>query len=373
MGCGGCDSCNARGLHGLDGDFDTLDNGNGLNKLNSTDWLNDIKESLNNEEVVEVQFKNTRKDYFKNVNKIPLKKGDKVVVEAAIGHDVGTVTLTGTLVLLQIKKRKWNTRNPEFKTIYRKARSSDIEKWKIAMEQERETMLRTRKIVESLGLEMKISDVEYQGDKTKAIFYYIAEERVDFRELIKILAEQFHVRIEMKQIGARQEAGRVGGIGSCGRELCCSSWKTNFNSVNINAAFVQDLPANAQKLAGQCGKLKCCLMYELDTYLEAKNEFPKVLLQLETKQGIAYHHKTDTLKKLIWYSYSEFEPVNMVAIPVSRVKEIINLNKRGIKVENLVDEKKSAKTADSERDFIYESDKSSKDAEKFIRNRVKRG
>ena len=372
MGCSGCDSCNARGLHGLDENLDFYDNGNGLNKLNSTDWLGDIDDSLNKEEIVEVQFKNTRKEYFKNTGKIPLKKGDKVVVEASIGHDVGTVSLTGTLVLFQLKKRKWDLRNTEFKTVYRKARASDIEKWKTAMELERETMLKTRKIVESLGLDMKISDVEYQGDKTKVIFYYIAEERVDFRELIKILAEQFRVRIEMKQIGARQEAGRVGGIGSCGRELCCSSWKTNFNSVNINAAFMQDLPANAQKLAGQCGKLKCCLMYELDTYIDAKNDFPKVLLQLETEQGIAYHHKTDALKKLIWYSYSENEPVNLIAVPVSRVKEIINLNKRGIKVVNLVEAAKS-ESLNKDQDFVYGSKESSQKTDKFIKNRVKRG
>ncbi|MBN1597122.1 MAG: hypothetical protein JW894_02415 [Bacteroidales bacterium] len=305
----------------------------GYGKLPVYDWLEGYTENIKADELVEIQFKNTRKEYYVNNKKIFLKKGDIVAVESQFGHDIGKVNLTGVLTLLQIRRKKINPGKYEFRKIYRKAKPADIVKWKEALSLEQSTMLRTRQIVKELGLDMKVGDVEYQGDKSKAIFYYIAEDRVDFRELIKILASEFRLRVEMKQIGARQEAGRIGGIGSCGRELCCSSWKSDFGSVSINAARYQELPANAQKLAGQCGKLKCCLMYELDTYMEARESIPKVLLELETTKGKAYHHKTDILKRMMYYSYSESSIENLIPIPVEQVKEIIELNKRGISVD----------------------------------------
>jgi cell fate regulator YaaT (PSP1 superfamily) len=259
------------------------------------------------------------------------------------------------MALLQLKKHNIDPGNYSFKKIYRKARPGDIEKWKAALDREHKTMIRTRQIVKELNLNMKIGDVEFQGDTLKAIFYYIADERVDFRQLIKVLAEEFKVRVEMKQIGARQEAGRIGGIGSCGRELCCSTWKTNFNSVSLNAAKVQELPPNVQKLAGQCGKLKCCLMYELDTYSEARQDIPDQLLELETVQGIAYHHKTDILKKLMYYSFDKSSQENLVPVPVSRVKDIIMKNKKGVKVEALVEDNQRQ---NDKYDFTNESSES---------------
>ncbi|MDR0427373.1 MAG: hypothetical protein LBH12_02090, partial [Dysgonamonadaceae bacterium] len=271
------------------------------NKLNTYDWLGDIPESLNTAHLVEVQFKNTRKGYYLNSNKLDLQKGDIVAVEATPGHDIGTVTLTGQLVLFQMKKYKVRS-DTEVKRIYRKAKPVDIEKYNEAKAKEHDTMIRSRKIAENLGLQMKIGDVEYQGDGNKAIFYYIADERVDFRQLIKDLAEAFHVKIEMKQIGARQEAGRIGGIGPCGRELCCSGWMCNFVSVSTSAARIQDISLNPQKLAGQCAKLKCCMNYEVDSYLEAQRGFPSKEIPLETKESTYYHFKTDVFKGQIQYS-----------------------------------------------------------------------
>lgn len=303
-------------------------------KLDVTNWLSDIPETTVKSDIVEVRFKNTRKGFYRNVNELNLQKGDLVAVEASPGHDIGVVSLVGNLVYYQLKK--YNIpEDKEFLKIYRKAKLSDIEKWEEAISLDNPTMLVARKIASELNLNMKIGDVEYQGDKTKAIFYYIAEERVDFRELIKKLAETFRIRIEMKQIGARQEAGRIGGIGPCGRELCCSTNISNFVSVTTNSARIQDISLNPQKLAGQCGKLKCCLNYEVDTYLDAKSDFPKTNINLETETGTAYHFKSDILRGIMWYSFEKHEAVNVVAISVERVREIISENKKGKRVETL--------------------------------------
>jgi cell fate regulator YaaT (PSP1 superfamily) len=279
---------------------------------------------------VEVQFKNTRKGYYVNSEKLPLEQGDMVAVETGSGHDIGMVTLTGKLVLLQMRKNRYRTEG-EPKKIYRKAKQSDLDKYEEAKAKEYDTMIRSRRIAVDLKLNMTIGDVEYQGDGNKAIFYYIADERVDFRQLIKVLAETFHVRIEMKQIGVRQEAGHIGGIGPCGRELCCSTWITNFISVSTGAARYQDLSMNPQKLAGQCAKLKCCINYEVDTYVEVYKQLPAREIVLETKEHSYYHFKTEVLKKEITYSTDKSAPVNLVTVPAVRAFDIIDMNKRGIK------------------------------------------
>jgi len=306
-------------------------------KLPTRNWLKDLPEASRDNELVEIRFKNTRKDFFHNINRLKLKEGDVVAVEASPGHDIGIVSLTGELVNKKLKQQDISPADNEFRKIYRKAKDTDIEKWRQAIALEHKTMIKARKIASDLNLEMKIGDVEYQGDKTKAIFYYIADERVDFRELIKILADEFKIRIEMRQIGTRQESGRIGGIGSCGRELCCSLWISNFVSVTTNAARHQELSLNPQKLAGQCGKLKCCLNYELDCYLDAKKDFPDTSLQLETKKGPAYHQKTDIFKQILWYSFSPDSSENLIPLSIKRVKEIIEINAGGEKVENLAD------------------------------------
>ena len=300
------------------------------NKLNNYDWLCNIDEARKATDFVEVQFKNTRKGYFQNIEHLPLKKGDVVAVEASPGHDIGTVTLTGKLVLLQMKKNRYRS-DEEPKKVYRYAKASDIEKFEEAKKREHETMIRSRQIAADLGLNMKIGDVEYQGDGNKAIFYYIADERVDFRQLIKVLAETFHIRIEMKQIGARQEAGRIGGIGPCGRELCCSAWMSSFISVATDAARYQDLSMNPQKLAGQCAKLKCCLNHEVDAYVEGRKQFPSRKIELITKDNTFFHFKTDIFKKEITYSTDRNIPANLVSISSKRAYEIINMNKSGEK------------------------------------------
>lgn len=305
------------------------------NKLPVRNWLKDIPGTPLTPQVVEVRFKNTRKDFFHNINRLNLVEGDVVAVEASPGHDIGIVSLTGELVTKKLHQQKISPEEGEFKKIYRKAKDTDIEKWRQAVELEHQTMIKARKIARDLNLDMKIGDVEYQGDKTKAIFYYIAEERVDFRELIKILADEFKIRIEMRQIGTRQESGRIGGIGSCGRELCCSMWITNFISVTTNAARHQELSLNPQKLAGQCGKLKCCLNFELDSYLDAKKDFPDTSVQLETTKGTAYHQKTDIFKQILWYSFSPDSSENLTPVSVERVKQIIEINRQGEKVEHL--------------------------------------
>jgi cell fate regulator YaaT (PSP1 superfamily) len=298
--------------------------------------------------MVEVQFKNTRKGYYRNSNKIDLVKGDVVAVEASPGHDIGVVTLTGRLVPLQMKKANLKP-DVEIKRIYRKAKQVDLDKYEEAKAKEHDTMIRSRQIAASLNLNMKIGDVEYQGDGNKAIFYYIADERVDFRQLIKVLAEAFRVRIEMKQIGARQEAGRIGGIGPCGRELCCATWMTSFVSVSTSAARYQDISLNPQKLAGQCAKLKCCMNYEIDCYVEAQKRLPSREIELETKEGTYYFLKADILSNQISYSTDKNFAANLTTISGRRAFEVIGLNKRGIKPDTLqADENRQApaKSAD---------------------------
>ncbi len=319
-------------------------------KLNTYDWLCDVPDAGNATDFVEVQFKNTRKGYYLNSSKIPLEKGDMVAVEACPGHDIGTVTLTGKLVLLQMKKNNVRTGvGNEPRKVYRKAKATDLEKYEEAKAKEHATMIRSRQIAADLGLNMKIGDVEYQGDGNKAIFYYIADERVDFRQLIKVLAEAFRVRIEMKQIGARQEAGRIGGIGPCGRELCCSSWMTSFVSVATGAARYQDISMNPQKLAGQCAKLKCCINYEVDVYVEAQKRLPSKEIVLETKDNTYYYFKTDIFKREITYSTDNSFAANLVTISAKRAFDVINMNKNGEKPLSLeADEKQQAPKRDAQ-------------------------
>lgn len=287
-------------------------------------------------DIVEVRFKNSRKEFFRNVNNLQLNVGDVIAVEASPGHDIGIVSISGELVRLQMKKQKVNPASPEIKKVYRKAKQTDIEKWQEAQGLEQATMYRARTFAVKLGLQMKISDVEYQGDRTKAVFFYTADDRVDFRELIKVLAEEFKVRIEMRQIGARQEASRLGAIGSCGRELCCSTWLTDFRSVSTSAARYQQLSLNPLKLAGQCGKLKCCLNYELDSYMDALKDIPEVNnVKLETEKGRAFHQKTDIFRKRMFFSYTH-EPDNFIQLSVDRVKEVMAMNKEGNKPADLL-------------------------------------
>lgn len=314
-------------------------------KLSVYDWMCDLPETVKETDLVEVQFKNTRKGYFLNSTKIPLEKGDMVAVEASPGHDIGEVTLVGKLVLLQIKRNNINLEKMEVRRVYRKVKETDMEKYHEAKGREQETMIKARQIAENLKLNMKIGDVEFQGDGNKAIFYYIADERVDFRQLIKVFAETFRIRIEMKQIGARQEAGRIGGIGPCGRELCCSKWMKNFSSVSTSAARYQDISLNPQKLAGQCAKLKCCMNFELDAYVDATKQLPSKEIQLETIDGTYYHFKTDVFKALITYSTAPHFGANLVTISADRAKEVIAMNKKGQKPDSLSDQKEEKKAA----------------------------
>ncbi len=309
------------------------------NKLHIYDWLHDFPEFQELTKMVEVQFKNTRKGYYINSNDLKLELGDLVAVEATPGHDIGTVTLTGKLIEKQMKKNNYREDvNGGLKRIYRIARPADLEKYEQAKAREQSTMIRSRQIAEELGLQMKIGDVEYQGDGNKAIFYYIADERVDFRQLIKVLAGEFRVKIEMKQIGARQEAGRIGGIGPCGREMCCSSWVSNFVSVSTNAARCQDISINPQKLAGQCGKLKCCMNYEVDMYVEANRSLPSREIVLRTKDADYYHFKTDILAGMLTYSTDKNGAANQVTISKDRAFEIIGMNNKGKKPVKLAPE-----------------------------------
>ena len=303
-------------------------------QLNTYDYLADIPGNAEATDLVEVQFKNTRKGYYHNSNRLPLEKGDIVAVEATPGHDIDVVTLTGRLVPLQIKKANLKSEQ-EIKRVYRKAKPVDMEKYEEAKSREHDTMIRSRQIAKELGLQMKIGNVEYQGDGNKAIFYYIADGRVDFRQLIKVLAETFHVRIEMKQIGARQEAGRIGGIGPCGRELCCATWMKNFVSVSTGAARYQDISLNPQKLAGQCAKLKCCMNYEVDTYVEAGKRLPSKEITLQTQDAEYYFFKADILAGLVTYSTDKHLAANLVTLTTARVFEIINMNRRGEKPQRL--------------------------------------
>lgn len=299
-------------------------------QLNTYDYLADVPGNDRLTDLVEVQFKNTRKGYFRNDNHLPLEKGDMVAVEASPGHDIGVVTLTGQLVPLQMKKANLKA-GTEIKRIYRKARQVDLDKYEESKALEEDTMIRARQIAKELELNMKIGDVEYQGDGNKAIFYYIADARVDFRKLIKVLADAFHVRIEMRQIGARQEAGRIGGIGPCGRELCCATWMKNFNSVSTAAARFQDISPNPQKLAGQCAKLKCCLNYEADTYVEASRKLPPHDVTLETADSTYFYFKADILAGLVTYSTDKRLMANAVTISAERAHEVIRLNRGGEK------------------------------------------
>ena len=299
-------------------------------QLNTYDWLADVPGNAESTDLVEVQFKNTRKGYYHNVNNLDLRKGDIVAVEANPGHDIGVVTLTGELVKLQIKKANLKSAD-DIKRIYRLAKPVDMDKYEEAKNREHDTMIKSRQIAKDLGLDMKIGDVEYQGDGNKAIFYYIADERVDFRQLIKVLAETFHVRIEMKQIGARQEAGRIGGTGPCGRELCCATWMKNFISVSTNAARFQDISLNPQKLAGMCAKLKCCLNYEVDNYMEASKLLPPKDVILQTQDADYYLFKVDVLAGQLSYSTDKRQAANVETISTDRAKEIIEMNKKGEK------------------------------------------
>ena len=307
----------------------------GCYKLHETDWLEEYPNTIPTD-IFEVRFKNTRRSYYQNVNNLDLKRGDIVAVEAQPGHDIGIISLTGDMVAKQMRRVGFNPYNGEFKKIFRKARPYDIERWQEAIALEHETMIASRQIAAEMGLDMKIGDVEYQGDKLKAIFYYIADQRVDFRELIKVFAERFHIRIEMKQIGARQEAGRIGGIGACGRELCCASWISSFSSVTTNAARMQEISLNPQKLAGQCSKLKCCLMYEYDTYADARRTIPRLREPLMTLDGEYHLIKIDPLAGTMSFSTSKNTIANLTTISTERVKAVLAMNRAGEKPESLM-------------------------------------
>ena len=340
-------------------------------QLNTYDWLADVPGNAESTDLVEVQFKNTRKGYYHNVNNLDLKKGDVVAVEANPGHDIGVVTLTGRLVKLQLKKANLKSAD-DIKRIYRIAKPVDIEKYNEAKAREHTTMIESRQIAKRLGLQMKIGDVEYQGDGNKAIFYYIADERVDFRQLIKDLASAFHIRIEMKQIGARQEAGRIGGTGPCGRELCCATWMKNFVSVSTNAARFQDISLNPQKLAGMCAKLKCCLNYEVDDYVEAGKCMPARDVVLQTQDSDYYLFKTDILAGLITYSTDKHLAANLEVISAQRAYEIIMMNRRGEKPLSLLEDNKSKapnKPKDLLEDDINRFDKAKRKKKKRMPSR----
>ncbi len=346
----------------------------GCYKIHETDWLEEYPNTIPTD-IFEVRFKNTRRSYFQNVNNLDLKRGDIVAVEAQPGHDIGIVSLTGDMVAKQMRRVGFNPHNGEFRKIFRKARPYDIERWQEAIALEHETMIASRQIAAEMGLDMKIGDVEYQGDKMKAIFYYIADQRVDFRELIKVFAERFHIRIEMKQIGARQEAGRIGGIGACGRELCCASWMPSFSSVTTNAARMQEISLNPQKLAGQCSKLKCCLMYEYDAYADARRTIPRLREPLQTLDGEYHLIKIDPLAGTMSFSTSKNTIANLTTLSTERVKAIIAMNRAGEKPESLIgedDERPAAEpTYRSEEDSIDRFDNKGRRNKRNKRNRNK--
>jgi cell fate regulator YaaT (PSP1 superfamily) len=324
----------------------------GNNKLDSFNWLSNLPDEVNDNEIIEIRFKNTRKGFFRNVNALRLEVGDVVAVEASPGHDIGRVSMVGRLVSEQMKKLKVQPNSDDMKKVYRKAKAVDVQKWDEARKLEMPTMLRSRKISEELRLNMKIGDVEYQGDKTKAIFYYIADERVDFRQLIKVLADEFKVRIEMRQIGARQEAGRIGGIGSCGRELCCSTHITSFTSVTTTHAKYQELSLNPQKLAGQCSKLKCCLSFEFDCYMDAQRNYPSREIPLELLDKTVWFQKMEVHKGIYWYSTEPNSSVNLTAVTVARVREIQQQNRKGIKPDKLIISEASVDSAPVSADLL---------------------
>lgn len=337
----GCENCSSNGVPAGCRNNGACSTG-GCSKLAVYDWLANVElpNGQSTYDIVEVRFKNSRKGFYRNMKGYNLQVGDAVVVEASPGYDVGVVSVSGELARIQVRKKAPNFKPHEARQIKRIASSDDIEKWKTSSNMEKDAMYRSRKLASELALDMKISDVEYQGDGNKATFYYTAEDRVDFRQLIKDMADEFKIRIEMKQIGVRQEAARLGGIGSCGRELCCATWLTDFRSVSTASARYQQLSLNPQKLAGQCGKLKCCLNYELDAYLEALKKFPGTDVKLKTQKGIAFHIKTDVFKEEMWYLFEESEsgiPGTLVPLSPERVKEIIKMNKEGKKPNDLKD------------------------------------
>jgi cell fate regulator YaaT (PSP1 superfamily) len=352
MGCGSC-STGGCAPAGCKSNGSCLTNG--CSKLDVYDWLShmDMPSNYKPFNIIEIKFKGSRKEFFLNTENLYLEAGELVAVETTTGgYDIGHVSLTGELVRMQLNKRHVRT-DDVVKKIYRKATPADVDKWKLAKELEFETMHKARVLAKELGLAMKLSDVDYQGDRTKATFYYTAEGRVDFRELIKKMAETFRIRIEMRQIGMRQEASRLGGIGSCGRELCCSTWLTDFKTVSTSAARYQNLSLNTLKLAGQCGKLKCCLNYELDTYMDALKDIPDNVERLETATGTVRHQKTDIFKKLMWFSYPNDE--NWIAVDIARVKEVQKLNKEGIKPEYLKEEVAETDKVVAPKVFDYEN------------------
>ncbi|MEI8192386.1 MAG: regulatory iron-sulfur-containing complex subunit RicT [Flavobacteriia bacterium] len=332
----GCASCGKEGTPGGCKNNGLCSSG-GCSKLEVYDWLSNISLPENQKpyEIVEIRFKNSRKNFYRNIQNLPLQMGDIVVVEAAPGFDIGVVSIVGELAKIQVKKKSPNFKHAEARKILHIATQPEIDNWIKGRNLEKDMMFQTRTIAMKLGLDMKISDVEYQGDLTKATFYYTAEDRVDFRQLIKDMADAFKTRIEMRQIGSRQESSRLGGIGSCGRELCCSTWLTDFRSVSTSAARYQQLALNPQKLAGQCGKLKCCLNYELDMYLEAFKTFPKTEIKLKTTKGEAYHIKTDVFKRMMWYAFPEDS--GLIMLTPERVKKIQELNKAGTIPRDLKD------------------------------------
>lgn len=363
--CDGCEGC-----HNTRSNFGAKEM---RSKLQSYNWLGDVPGSFNDYEIVEVTFKNTRKGFYRNSTHLPLEIGDMVAVEACPGHDIGRVSMMGKLVKLQMKRANLR-QDAEILRVFRKAKPSDLERYEEAKAKETDTMIRSRKIAEDLHLNMKIGDVEYQGDGNKAIFYYIADERVDFRQLIKVLADVFKIRIEMKQIGARQEAGRIGGIGPCGRPLCCSSWMTNFVSVATSAARYQDISLNPQKLAGQCAKLKCCINFEVDGYVEASKSLPPREVRLETKDNTYFHFKTDIFKREITYSTDKSIAANLVTLSAERVFEVIALNKNGVRPEKLLpDDDQREKEMSAYGDIIGQDSVSRFDKKKKKRNNGRGG
>jgi len=339
MGCSSCGTGGSKGC-GKSGGCST----GGCNKLNSFDWLSDLNFGVPKFNLVEVRFKGGRKEFFRNTNKLLLHTGDAIVVDAQSGHHIGYVAMQGDLVRLQMKKKNIKPEDETIKDIYRIASQKDLDKFEQAKNREMTTLFRSRQLIDELKLDMKLSDVEFQADNTKATFFYSAEDRVDFRELIKSLAGEFKIRVEMRQISLRQEAGRLGGIGSCGRELCCSTWLTDFKSVSTSAARYQNLSLNPTKLSGQCGRLKCCLNYELETYVDALKDIPTVEEPLLTQQGPAFLQKTDIFKKIMWFGYKE--ETTWYSLSVSRVNEILELNKKGTKPESLTENEAVVKGAD---------------------------
>lgn len=333
MGCSSCGT-GSKGC-GKSGGCST----GGCNKLNSFDWLSELNFGVPNFNIVEVRFKGGRKEFFRNANKLLLHTGDAIVVDAQSGHHIGYVAMQGDLVRLQMKRKSIALDDENIKEIYRLASTKDLEKHEQAKNREMPTLFRSRQVIDELKLNMKLSDVEYQADNTKATFFYSAEDRVDFRELIKMLASEFKIRVEMRQISLRQEAGRLGGIGSCGRELCCSTWLTDFKSVSTSAARYQNLSLNPTKLSGQCGRLKCCLNYELETYVDALKDIPTVEEPLLTSKGEAYLQKTDIFKKIMWFGYKE--ETTWYSLSVERVNQILELNKKGKKPESLTEDEAS--------------------------------